>query len=205
MKTLLPAVLGLAFLAAPAAAEDEGASVLDSLEVGLRGSVGREANWNDYDWGPTLSLGLVSSRKEAPSRFSYELELSYNDSFSKLSGEAYTSETRVRAAEFKYAKLSFLKLAGLDLRERLRFTPYLSGGVQYVDSREETREPDDEGVYETTELRRDFYWAPTAGAGIEFALAPRTTLALDYDQNFEGGNRRFRRFSFELKVRLFGE
>lgn len=205
MKALLAALLALAVPAAAEEEEKEKSSPIESLAVGLSANLAREANWNSYDWGPTLSLGLLTSREAAPNRLKYELELSYNDGFSRLSGEGYTSETRVRTAEFKYAKLSFLKVAGSDLRERLRLTPYLAGGVQYVDSREETRELDDDGVYETTDLRRESYWAPTAGAGVEFALTPKTSLALDYDQNFEGGNRRIRRLSLELKVSLFGE
>ncbi|MFA6028668.1 MAG: autotransporter outer membrane beta-barrel domain-containing protein [Elusimicrobiota bacterium] len=213
-RSVLPVFLGATLCVGPArgaepAAADkkavEPASILDTLEVGLRGSVGREANSRDYDWGPTLSLGLFSSGPDARNRFCYELEYSYNDAFSELRGDAYTQQTRVKTSELKYAKVSLLKLAGRDLRERFHFTPYLTGGVQYVDSREETREEDEDGELALTERRRESYWAPTLGAGVEFALGSRTTLALDYDRNFESGNRRMHRLNLELKVRLFGD
>lgn len=217
---LAPSLLLAALPPGPAAAEDgaeeaqeeeEGeekpASPLNSFSIGLRGSAGREANGRDHDWGPTLGLDLLSSPESARHRFGYELEFSYNDAHWKLIGADSTQKTRVQSMELKYAKLSLLKLAGVDLDKRFRLVPYVSGGVQYVDSREETITPADpeEDEPESTESSRDRYWAPTFGAGVRFSLTRRTSLALDYVQNTMSGNRRIARLSFELSVSLFGE
>lgn len=186
--------------------EDGSSSLIQSLDIGLQGSMGREANWRDHDWGPTLSLGLLTSEESSHNRFSYELEYGYNDASSKLIGEDSTQKTRVRSHELKYGKISFLKLGGYDLQKRLRLTPYVAGGVQYVDSKEETYTPADEEeeVEESTELHRSYYWSPTWSAGVEFYLNRRTTFSMSYEQNMKGGDRRMARLSLGLNVSLFG-
>lgn len=185
------AALGvLFFLAAPAFA----GSAFESVDVGLEGSLGRETDTRSLDWGPTLSLGVLSSDKAARYRFKYELEYAYDDYSSKFNAGGSSEQSRVRTHEFKYAKVSFLELFGWDIPERLRFTPYVSGGVQYVDSRSTS-----DGVRQT-----DFFWAPTWGAGIEFALNQRTTLGLDYDANTLGGSRRVSHLNLALKIAVFG-
>ena len=180
-------------LACAGAARAEGA--IKSVGVGFKGSTGREAAERSYEWGPTLSAELLASAKDARTRLKYEIELNYDDSFSKLESGGTTQSSRVRTTEFKYGKLSLLQAFGYDLKEKLRFVPYVSGGYQYVDSRTDT----------DGELAHDFYWAPTYGAGIEFSLTKRTTLALDYDANTLRGDRRIAHLSLELKVAILGD
>jgi opacity protein-like surface antigen len=174
------------------------------LELGLRGSRGREANTRDYEWGPTLSYEIMQSRKEKSSRFKYELEASYNDAASASRSGDTSQSTRVRTAEFRYAKVSMLELAGFDLKKKLGVVPYVAGGVQHVDSREDSSSPDEEagGLVSTTS--RDRYWSPTFGCGVEVSVNKKVTLALDYNQNVANGDRRVSRLSFELKFAVFG-
>ena len=191
---------------------DKASPLLDSLTVGLEGSFGREANAKDHNWGPTLSLSLLSKKESAHYGFNYELEGSYNDSYSKLSADDSTQETRLRTSELKYGKLSFLKFAGFDLEDKLRFVPYISGGEQYVNSREETPGNEDDIVNEgdpipaeVTEVARQSYWAPTWGAGLKFSLSKRTTFTLDYEQNMAGNKRKISRLTLGLSVNIFGD
>lgn len=169
-------------------------SAFESVSVGLKGSAGQETSERSVDWGPTLSVEILTSDKAERSRFKYEVEYAYDDATSKLSAAGVDQQSRVRTHELKYAKLSLLSLFGRDLRERLRFVPYASGGVQYVDSRGSA----------DGERAVDFYWAPTWGAGIEFALSRKTTLAIDYDANTLGGKRRVANLTLELKLAVFG-
>ncbi|MBI3550327.1 MAG: hypothetical protein HY078_14905 [Elusimicrobia bacterium] len=176
--------------------DDDGLDQRGLLSLGLRGSFGREAQQRSVEWGPTLSLEIGSSEATARNRFKYELEYSYNDALTKLVEDEAAQTLRVRTHELRYAKVSLLRVAGFDVGKRFGMVPYLAGGVQYVDSRGDLGE---EG------RTVDFYWAPTMGAGLEMLISRRTTLALDYEQNFEGERRRISRFSFELKLRVFGE
>jgi len=201
---------------------DEASSLLESLTVGLEGSRSRAVNERDYDWGPTLSLSLLSSGKTARYGFNYELEGSYNESYSKLTGTDNTQETRVRSAELKYCKFSLLRFAGYDFKERLRLVPYISGGVQRVNSREKTKERTEDAldggvdgngdplpeiivIGEATEVKRESYWSPTWGAGMKFSLNRRAALTVDYEQNMAGRHRRISRLSLGLSVSIFGD
>jgi opacity protein-like surface antigen len=188
----------------PAAAEESDGEGGHTLEIGLRGSKGREANVHDFDWGPTVSYELMTSHKEHSSRFKYNLELSYNDASTRFSGGGSNQDTRVRAAEFRYAKISLLELLGFDLKKKIGIVPYVAGGIQRVDSREDTSTYDPATGEFVAETIRDQYWSPTFGIGAEVALNRRLTLALDYDQNVEGGSRKVSRLNLELKFSVFG-
>lgn len=190
---------------AEAAADDEADEEEgQTLEIGLRGSKGREANTSDFDWGPTVSYGIMTTREGRRSRFKYELELSYNDAMTDFQSALSSQATRVRTAEFRYVKLHLLKLLGFDFKKRISIVPYVAGGIQYADSRQDSR-AFDEGTGEfVSESQRERYWSPTIGAGAEIALNKRMTLALDYDQNTEGGDRRVTRLTLELKLAVFG-
>jgi opacity protein-like surface antigen len=170
------------------------------LEVGLRGSRGREASTSDFDWGPTVSYALVTSRSWKRNRFRYELEATYNDAMTDFQTRTSSLATRVRAAEFRYAKVHLLKLLGFDLRRRLGFVPYASGGIQYVDQRQDSRDFDEDSLAYFSTSTRQRYWSPTFGFGAEVPLNKRVTLALDYGQNSEEGDRKVARLSLELKV-----
>jgi opacity protein-like surface antigen len=187
-----------------AAADEDDAKGEHKLEIGLRGSRGREANTRDYEWGPTLSYEIMASRKEKSSRFKYELEASYNDAASASRSGDTSQSTRVRTAEFRYAKVSMLELAGFDLKKRLGVVPYVAGGVQHVDSREDSTSFDADLGQLASTTSRDRYWSPTFGFGAEVSLNKKVTLALDYNQNVANGDRRVARLSFELKFAVFG-
>jgi opacity protein-like surface antigen len=191
MKRLVLLVGVLAVLAGRAAAE----SASNSIQIGLKGSSSQETSEHNFDWGPTISAEIHTSSKTASNRFKYEMEYSYDDSLSKISSEGSSQSTRVRTSELRYGKLSLLQVHGYDLKERLHFVPYVAGGVQYVDSR----------ATGDSSPKNDFYWAPTWGVGVEFALNKRTTLALDYDANALGDGRRISHLSLELKVAVLGD
>lgn len=196
----LAAALAVLLLAGAASADDDVETstapvAFESVSVGLKGNSTREANWRGVDWGPVLGASAVASSPDGRRKLRYEMELSYDDDRSKLSSPNSEQATRVRTFELKYAKVSPLKLAGCDLQQRLRFVPYLSAGVQYVDSR-----ADSDG-----ELSTDYYWSPTWGAGIAFTLSKKTVLSLDFEQNTEGGARRISRLYLELKFAVVGD
>jgi opacity protein-like surface antigen len=203
---VLPAVRAAAAAAKPAAEEEEedDGKGEHKLELGLRGSRGREANARDYEWGPTLSYEIMASRKERSSRFKYELEFNYNDAASSSRSGDTSQSTRVRTAEFRYAKVSMLELAGFDLKKKLGVVPFVTGGIQYADSREDSTSPDEGtgGIVSTT--ARDRFWSPTFGLGAEVSVNKKVTLALDYNQNVANGDRRVSRLSLELKFAVFG-
>ena len=187
--------------AAEEEAEEEGGQ---TLEIGLRGSKGREANTSDFDWGPTISYEILTSPEKHLNRVKYDLEISYNDAMTDFQSALASEATRVRTAEFRYAKLHLLKLLGFDFKKRISIVPYVAGGIQYANSRQDTR-TFDEGTGEfVSERQRERYWSPTLGAGAEIALNKRMALALDYDQNTEGGDRRVTRLTLELKLAVFG-
>ncbi|MFI5346571.1 MAG: outer membrane protein [Elusimicrobiota bacterium] len=189
--SLRTVLLGLLLLPGAARASTS----FDSVEVGLKGNTGQDAGERSFDWGPTLSVGILTSDKGDRDRFKYEMEYSYDDAYSKLSAAGTEQQSRVRTHELKYAKISLLGVRGYDLKERLRFVPFVSGGVQYVDSRGNA---DGERV-------EDFYWAPTWGAGVDITLSKKTTLGLAYDANTLGGSRRVASFSLELKIAVLGD
>ena len=202
----------LPLLPARASAQEDKAAAVEeteedgwqTLEIGLRGSKGREANTSDFDWGPTISYGILTSPEKRRTRVKYELELSYNDAMTDYQSALASQATRVRTAEFRYAKLHILKLLGFDFKKRISIVPYVTGGIQYADSRQDSR-TFDEGTGEfVSESQRERYWSPTIGAGAEIALNKRISLALDYDQNTEGGDRRVTRLTLELKLAVFG-
>lgn len=188
---------------------DEAADADDSeganrLEIGLRGSKGREANTRDFDWGPTLSYELMASRQERSSRFKYEMELSYNDAMTASRSGSASQSTRVRTAEFRYAKISMLELMGFDLRKRIGIVPFVTGGVQHVDSLEDSIAYDEDAGALVSTSARAHYWSPTFGCGAEVALNKKVSLALDYNRNIAAGDRRVERLSLELKFAVFG-
>ncbi|MDD5302113.1 MAG: outer membrane beta-barrel protein [Elusimicrobia bacterium] len=201
----LPAARAAAQAKPAAAEEEEDEEGGQTLEIGLRGSKGREANTKDFDWGPTVSYGILTSPEKRLNRFKYELELSYNDAMTDFQSALSSQATRVRTAEFRYAKLHLLKLLGFDFKKRISIVPYVAGGIQYADSRQDSRAFDEATGEFVSEGQRDRYWSPTVGAGAEVALNKKMTLALDYDQNTEGGDRRVTRLTLELKVAVFGE
>jgi opacity protein-like surface antigen len=181
--------------------EEEGGQ---TLEIGLRGSKGREANTRDFDWGPTVSYGILTSPEKRRSRIKYELEISYNDAMTDFQSPLSSQATRVRTAEFRYAKLHLLRLLGFDFKKRIAIVPYVAGGIQYADSRQDSRTFDEDTGAHVSESVRSRYWSPTIGAGAEIALNKKMSLALDYDQNTEGGDRRVTRLTLELKYAVFG-
>ena len=176
----------------------------NKLELGLRGSKGREANARDFDWGPTVTYELMASRKERSSRFKYEMELSYNDAMTAARSGNTSQSTRVRTAEFRYAKISMLELLGFDLRKRVGVVPYLASGVQYVDSREDSTAFDEVTGAVASDSTRARFWSPSFGCGAEVALNKKMTLALDYNRNVANGDRRVKRLTLELKFAVFG-
>jgi opacity protein-like surface antigen len=197
MRRVLPAfllLLSLPLRARAAAPKDEDESEEGPLTVGFKVDAGREDSARYSELGPTLDLTLTTSRKDAANRFKYELELGYDDYWTKLYGGPEDESSRVRTVELKYAKLSLLQIAGWDFHKNLGLVPFVTGGVQYVDSRA------DEGG---TRVNR-FYWAPTFGGGFDVALKKKLTLGLEYEQNTEGGARQVTRFSLELKYDVFG-
>lgn len=183
--------------------EDDGEGAR-SMQIGVRGSRGREANTRDYDWGPTVSLEIMQSRKEKSNRFKYELEASYNDAATSSRSGDTSQSTRVRTAEFRYAKLSLLELHGYDLRKRLGIVPYVAGGVQHVDSIEDSTSRDEETGEIVSERARARYWSPSFGIGAEVALNKRLKLSFDYDRNVASGDRLVERLTLELKFAVFG-
>lgn len=211
MRRLLLAGLLLAPLRAYAEPDDEPAAAEEeeegghTLELGLKGSRGREANTNDFDWGPTVSYAWLTSASWKDDRLRYELEATYNDAMTDFQTRTSSQANRVRALEFRYAKLHLLKFRGFDLRKRLGFTPFVTGGIQYVDSRQDSREYDEDlGEYVSSSIRERF-WTPTFGFGAEVPLNKRMVLSLDYGQNCEAGDRKVARASLELKVAVLGD
>lgn len=209
MNRLLPLILlcALPLLTSRACAADEEEGDEEppkTLEVGFRGSMGREANTRDFDWGPTLSYAILTSPEHHVTRFKYELEASYNDASTEFKGSDSNESTRVRSAEFRYAKISLLELFNFDLRKRIGIVPYVAGGIQYVNSRQDSTSYDEDVEAIVTTSIRQRYWSATVGIGGEVALNKKVSLAIDYDQNSEGGDRRVSRLSFELKVAVFG-
>jgi opacity protein-like surface antigen len=167
----------------------------DSVSIGLKGNSGQDTGEKSFDWGPALSVAILTSAKGDRERFKYEMEYSYDDAYSKLSAPDAVQQARIRTHELKFAKVSLLGFRGWDLKEKLRFVPFVSGGVQYVDSRGNA----------DGQRTEDFYWAPTWGAGVDFTLAKKTTLGLVYDTNTLGGSRRVSSVSFELKIAVLGD
>lgn len=206
-RVLLLILLGIA-PAAWAQEAEEGADEEEfgpTLELGVAGSMGREANVEDHDWGPKLSLDVASTPEELPFVVGYGLEASYNDAETKLRTDENSSRTRTRFVDLRYAKFSFLKLFGFDIPGRLGFTPYVATGAQYADQRSEEvvrGEPPDPDEVTVT---RDYYWSSTWGFGAEVPIGTRATLVVDVDQNTRGGLRYNRRLSVELKFRVLGE
>lgn len=191
--------------AAEAEAEEDEEEFGPTLELGVAGSMGREANVEDHSWGPKLSLDVASTPEELPFVVGYGLEASYNDSETKLRTAENSSLTRTRFVDLRYAKFSVLKLFGFDISGRLGFTPYVATGAQYADQRSEEvvrGEPPDPDEVTVT---RDHYWSSTWGFGAEVPIGTRATLVLDVDQNTRGGLRYNRRISVELKFRVLGE
>ena len=183
--------------------EEEEPGEESSLFLGVSGSLGRESNVKDYDWGPTLSLDLVSSDEEASTRLRYGLEASYNDASTRVTGSEGPQATRVKTFNFRYARVSLLELAGFDLQERLGLVPFVAGGVQHVDSRTTETVENDDGV-RSDSTTRDSYWSPSWGVGAEIRLNSRLNMVLDYSFNAQHYVRRVERLSLEMKVRVFG-
>lgn len=101
----------------------------------------------------------------------------------------------MRTVEFKYAKLSPLRIAGRDLKDSIRFVPFVSGGLQRVHA-----VSDDGGEHST-----DDYWSPTWGVGAAFALSKKSSLSLEFEQNAGSGERRISRLELELKFAVVGD
>ena len=181
--------------AAHADDKDDDPPEKNALSLGFKGSWETDTGTRSFDWGPTLDLDLYSSPKRSLDRWKYGLEAGYDDESSRIASGGSPDHSRVRTAELRYAKLSLLRLRGYDLRERLHLVPYVSGGVQYVDSREDGQDG---------RVNR-FFWAPTWGFGFEFELNKKLSLGFDFDRNTEGGDRRVSRISIEAKVYVFGE
>ncbi len=210
------ALLALLLLAAPAARAQDAQNASEAaaeeeqepprtLELGLKGSKGREANTSDFNWGPTASLGILTSPENHLTRVKYEFELNYDDATSDFQSTLASQSTRVRTLEFRYAKVHLLELFGFDFKKRILLVPYVSGGVQHVDSREDTRNFDEETGLFFSESKRQRYWAATFGFGAAISLNKKVSLALDYDQNAERGDRKVTRLSFELKYAVWGD
>jgi hypothetical protein len=176
-----------------------------TLELGLAGSMGREANVEDHNWGPKLSLDVAGTPYHFPFAVGYGLEASYNDAETKLRTAENSSRTRTRFVDVRYAKVSFLKLFGLEIPEKLGFTPYVATGAQYADQRSEDIVRGEDGDPDTVTVTRDYYWSTTWGFGAEVPIGTRATLVVDVDQNTRGGLRYNRRISVELKFRVLGE
>ena len=183
--------------------EEEEAGEESSLFLGVSGSLGREANVDDHDWGPTVSLDLVTTDEDSPTRLRYGLEASYNDASTRFRGSEGPQATRVKAFNFRYARVSLLKLAGFDLRERLGLVPFVAGGVQHVNSLYRETVENDDGVRSDV-TTTDNYWSPSWGVGAEIRLNSRLNLILDYSFNGQRYVRRVERLSLEMKVRVFG-
>lgn len=191
IRPLLLAVLLLASAGRAAAGEGES----NKIQLGLKGSSSQDTSERTFEWGPTITGEIYTSTKTARTRFKYEMEFTYDDSLSRLSSDGEAQSTRTHESEFRFGKISLLQVSGYDLKERLRFVPYVAGGIQYVDSRS-TRGSD---------VTRDNYWAATWGVGVEFSLTKRTALGLDYDANTLGGDRRISHLSLEFKVAVLGD
>lgn len=190
---------------ADAAEEEDEASYGPSLELGVAGSTGREANVEDHDWGPKLSLDIACTPMHLPFAVGYGLEASYNDAETRLVTAENSSRTRTRFVDLRYAKFSILKLFGFEVPEKLGFTPYVATGAQYADQRSEETVRGGDGDPDETTVTRDHYWSTTWGFGAEIPIGSRATLVLDMDQNTRGGLRYNRRLSLELKFRVLGE
>lgn len=186
-------------------ADEEEEDFGPTLELGVAGSMGREANVEDHNWGPKLSLDIAGTPMELPFAVGYGLEASYNDAETKLRTAENSSLTRTRFVDIRYAKVSFLKLFGLDIPEKLGFTPYVATGAQYADQRSEEVVRGEDGDPDEVTVTRDYYWSSTWGFGAEVPIGSRATLVLDVDQNTRGGLRYNRRISLELKFRVLGE
>lgn len=183
--------------------EEDPGSFSPSVELGVSGSMGREANSEDHNWGPKLSVDIACTPRHHPFVIGYGMEASYDDAETKLTTAENSSRTRTRFVDVRYAKVSFLKLFGFDVT-RLGFTPYVATGVQYADQRSEevVKSPPDP---DEVTVSRDYYWSSTWGFGAEVPVGTRATLVLDVDQNTRGGLRYSRRLSVELKFRVFGD
>lgn len=164
------------------------------MALGLKVDSGRETGERSFSWGPTIEADLVTTSTRAATRLKYGVQLGYSDERTKITTGEQTQHWRVHTTDLRLLKLTALRVGGYDLAEKLRLTPYVAGGVQYVDSRQDA---DDERV-------NQFYWSPILGVGAELALTKRTSLSLDWEQNTEGGERRIERFSLELKVAVLG-
>lgn len=186
---VVAALFALAGRAAAADGED------NKVQIGIKGSDSQDTSERTLDWGPTITGEIYTSTKTARTRFMYEMEFSYDDSLSRLSSDGEKQSSRTHESEFRFGKVSLLQVGGYDLKEHLRFVPYVAGGVQYVDSRSTSG----------SDVTHDAYWAATWGLGVEFALTKRTALALDYDANTLGGDRRVSHLSLELKVAVLGD
>lgn len=168
----------------------------NALALGFKGDWETDTGTRSFDWGPTLNLDVYSSPKWAEDRWKYGLEYSYDDESSRFVSPGNNDNSRVRIHELRYAKISFLRVRGFDFKERIHVVPYVAGGVQYVDSREDS---DQDG-----RINR-FFWAPTWGFGFEFNLNKRLTLGFDFDRNTKGGDLRTSKISIEAKFYVLGD
>lgn len=184
--------------------EQEESGGESSFFLGVTGSQGREANVIDRSWGPTVSLDLVSTDEDLPTRVRYGLEGSYTDSTTRFIGPDGDQHARVRTLDFRYARFALLKLFGFDLENRLGFVPYAAGGVQHVDSTTDQTVEDAATGARANQRIDESFWSPTWGIGAEIKLNPRMNLVLDYNRNTKGGDKATSRFSLEMKIRVFG-
>jgi hypothetical protein len=184
--------------------DDEEGGEESSLFIGVSGSQGREANVADRSWGPTVTLDLVSTDEDLPTRIRYGLEGSYNDATTRVLGPDADQKTRVRTLDLRYAKFSFLKLFGWDIKEKLGFTPYVAGGIQHVSSTSDQTVEDDATGARVNQRTDQDYWSPSWGVGAEIRLNSRLNFVLDFNRNTESGERASNRFTLELKARVFG-
>lgn len=198
-----PAAKGTPAADAQEEEEEEGGEE-SSLYIGVSGSQGREANVVDRTWGPTVTLDLVSTDEDLPTRIRYGLEASYSDSTTRFIGPDGDQHSRVRTLDLRYARFELLKLFGYDFKGRLGFTPFVAGGLQHVDSTTDQTIEDDVTGARRNQRTDESFWSPTWGVGAEIRLNSRLNFVLDYNRNTSGGERATNRFSLELKARVFG-
>ncbi len=182
--------------------EEEGEQ--SSLYLGVTGSTGREANIVDRSWGPIATLELVSTDEDAPTRLRYGLEASYNDASTRFVGPDGDQQGRVRTLDLRYARISILKLFGLDLQEKLGLVPFVAGGLQHVNSSLNQTVEDDNTGARSNQRTDESFWSPSWGVGAEIRLTSRLNFVLDYNRNTESGEKATNRLSLAMKVRVFG-
>lgn len=154
---------------------------LKKYTIGLSGNLSTQPGERSHELGPKVGMNWIQyTTPSTLSEVSVEAKLSYKNALTKLGDES----TRRQTTELNYAKIAITKWKG----KKRRLVPYASSGFQYVDSRKET----------PAGMDHKFFWAPTAGVGIDYELNSSASLGIEYTQNFKGDGKKISTYTLGL-------